>query len=64
MSGLPHLAKSFAESHQGYDSSNHYYGFIHHPISKGVVNRGARGAKAPPVFQVLMQIFENNFGDF
>ena len=31
--------------------------------SKGVVNRGARGAKAPPVIQVLVLIFEKNFGD-
>ena len=27
-------------------------------LHKGVVNRGARGAKAFPVFQVLVPIFE------
>ena len=30
---------------------------------KGVVNRGSRGAKAPPVIQVLVPIFEKNFGN-
>ena len=32
-------------------------------LCKGVVNRGARGAKAPPVIQVLVPIFEKNIGD-